>query len=291
MKNILVATDFSVTAENAAHYAIGLAKQLKLNVMLCNAFKVAAEAPMAAQVAWPLVNEADQETESASNLTELVKKLDGGSCDVNAGFCPQISFESEKGEVCDVIASLVKCQKSELVVMGTAGAGRLVRWALGSNSKLMIDEANFPVLYVPYVAKFSPIKQIAFATDLSADDLGPIQYLCNLARTLDSSLTVYHVTNYEAEHVDQWEGRRQAFYDKVISKFDYDKLKFENIWHSDIKEGLKWIRNNKEIDLVSMVHRQHNLLDKLMNGSHVHRYLRFTEVPLLVFQPCEKIYR
>lgn len=289
-KNILVATDFSVTAENAAHYAIGLAKEIKAEVTLLNVYKAPADAPMATQVAWPLVSQGDLEQESDSSLIDLVKKLDSKGYDASASFCPQITFESEKGEVCDVVSALVKRKKFDLVVMGMAGAGKLVQWTLGSNSKLMVDEADFPVLYVPYEAKFSKIKKIAFATDLSTDDIEPIQYLCSLAQTLDAALTVYHITSYEAEHADQQQGRSQAFYHKVISKLDYAKLKFENIWDTEINEGLKWIGSNKEIDLVSMVHRQHTLLDKFINGSHVHKYSRLTKVPLLVFQPCEKIY-
>ena len=95
MKNILVATDFSVPAENAAHYAIQLAKYLKANITLCNAYKVPSDAPMAAQVAWPLVDEEDVETESDGSLTQLVEKLSANACSTEDSFCPQLTFESE----------------------------------------------------------------------------------------------------------------------------------------------------------------------------------------------------
>jgi len=290
MKNILVPTDFSVAAENAAHYAINLAKELKTNVILCNAFKVPSESPMAAQVAWPLIEEVDIEIESDGSLTDLVQKLDNVARDVADSYCPQITFESEKGEVCKVVKDLVKRKKIDLVIMGMAGAGQLVQWALGSNSKTMIDHADFPVLYVPYVAKFKTVKKIAFSTNLSTDDIEPLQYLCRMANSIGAEIIVYHITSFELDKVEIEEGRKQNFFDMVISKLNCDNIKFENIWHSDINEGFRWIRNNKEIDMVAMVHRQHSLLDKLVNGSYAHKLSRFTEVPLLVFQPCEKIY-
>jgi nucleotide-binding universal stress UspA family protein len=283
MKTILVATDFSVPAENAAHYAIQLAKQIKANVTLCNAFKVPADAPMAAQVAWPLVNEEDMEHESDGSLTQLVEKLSNNTCNPDS-FCPEITFESDKGDVIQVIKEVVKRKPIDLVVMGMAGAGQLVQWALGSNSKTMIDEADFPVLFVPSVATFHGIKKIAFATTLSSDDLVPLQFLCALAKSIDAEIFVYHIASSESKRVEEIEGIDQDFQENVVRKLEYKKINYQNIWHSNTHEGLRWIRNNEEVDIIAMVHRQHSLVDKLVNGSYVHKLSRFTNIPLLVFQ-------
>lgn len=291
MKNILVATDFSAPAENAAHYAIGFAKELKATITLCNAFKVPADSPLAAQVAWPLVDESDLELESDGSLSELVEKLQKTNCDDIDNYCPELIFESERGKVCDVIAELVKRKKIDLVIMGMAGAGQLVQWALGSNSKQMIDDADFPVLYVPYSAKFRNIKKIAFTTNLSSDDLEPLQFLCAMAKELDAEIVVYNITSFERQKMIEDEGLDKLFFKNVVSNLDYKKISYENIWHSDLNEGFRWIRDNKEIDMIAMVHHQHKLLDKLVNGSYAHKLSRFTKIPLLIFQPCEKIYR
>ncbi|SFH12141.1 universal stress protein [Pedobacter insulae] len=291
MKNILVATDFSAPAENAAHYAIKLAKKLEAGVTLCNAFKVPADAPMAAQVAWPLVDEADLASESEGSLSELVSKLQSANSDESDSYSSDLVFESEKGKVCDVVAEVVKRKKIDLVVMGMAGAGQFVQWVLGSNSKQMIDDADFPVLYVPYSAKFRNITKIAFTTDLSSDDVEPLQFLCAMAKDLEAEIVVYNITSFERQKLVEDEGRDKLFFKNVVSKLDYEKISYENIWHSDLDEGFRWIRNNKEIDMIAMVHHQHRLIDKLVNGSYAHKLSRFTEIPLLIFQPCEKIYK
>lgn len=287
MKNILVATDFSVPAENAAHYAIQLAKLIKANVMLCNAYKVPADAPMAAQVAWPLVNEEDMRRETGGSLSQLVDKL-SNVCSTDS-FCPKITFESEKGEVCQVIESFVKQKEIELVVMGMAGAGKLIQWALGSNSKKMIDEADFPVLYVPSASTFKGIRKIAFASGLSIKDLEPLEFVCKIAEELDAEVIVYHITSAESKRLEEIKGTDQDYYDNVVSKLAYKKISYEYIWHSDIHEGLKWIRANNDIDIIAMVHHQHNLVDKLVNGSYTHKLSRFTNVPLLIFQHKNKV--
>lgn len=291
MKNILVATDFSVPAENAAHYAIHLAKCLKANITLCNAYNVPSEAPMAAQVAWPLIDEEGMETESDGSLTQLVEKLSAKACTTEDTFCPQLTFESEKGEVHHVVREMVRRKNIDLVVMGMAGAGRIIQWALGSNSKAMIDLADFPVLYVPSTATFKKIERIAFTTDLSPDDLAPLQFLCILAEQLGAEIIVYHIAGAELKKMEKDNGIDEKFFEQVVCKLDYKRIKYEQISHSDIQEGLRWIRNNEDIDIIAMVHRQHTLVDKLLNGSHAHKLSRFTQVPLLIFQPSDKTHQ
>ena len=53
MKDVLIATDFSENARHAARYGYKLAKQLKVNVVLCNAFVVPAEILQAGAIVWP----------------------------------------------------------------------------------------------------------------------------------------------------------------------------------------------------------------------------------------------
>lgn len=284
MKNILVPTDFSLPAENAARYAIAFAKQVSADVMLCTAYKAPSDAPISTQVVWPLLTEDEVESQANDQLVKLAKKIKGCSCEMTIDFCPQITVKSGKGEVVEVVSALVKSQKIDLVVMGMKGAGRFVQWVLGSNSKKMIDDADFPVLYVPYPAKFKSVKKIAFATDLSPADLKPLNFLLQLAATITAEICVYHICSFEEENSADEQGLYEYFYEQIISKLDYPHVKFEYIWHSDVDEGLQWMSNNSEIDLLAMVHRKHSLLDKLVNGSYVHQLARITKIPLLVFK-------
>ncbi len=290
MKTIVVPTNFSVPAENAAHYAICLAKKLQTDVVLCNAYQVPSDAPMAGQVAWPLLEEADLELEAQNSLNEMVIQMSVKDCGASNDRNPTVSFELEKGEVCKVVADIAKLKKAELVVMGMSGAGPIVQWVLGSNSKKMVDYADFPVLYVPYPASYQEIKKIGFATAFAIDDLEHLQYLCRLAEDLDAEVIVYHITSFEVQHFEEEHGLDRRFYEEVAVKLDYPKISFQAIWHSNVNEGLKFIINEEGIDLLAMVHQQHGLLDKLFNASYVQKVSRITQIPLLVLQPCEKVY-
>lgn len=285
MTKILIPTDFSVPAENAARFALSLAKELKTDVLLCNAFKVPSEAPMASQVAWPLMNYVDLKQDATTELDSLVKSLDSSCSETEDDYCPDLAYESGVGSVCEVVAELVEKEEVVMVVMGTAGAGSLTQWVLGSNSLEMIDKANVPLLLVPTEAAFKGIKRIAFATDLSTEDMISIQFVIKLAEMLNASLTIVHVTN---KAVDP-KGKLQNTIDAIGALINSVTVKYEYVWNMDVNSGLDWIVEEGDLDLMAMSHHRHNLLSKIFKGSHAKKLSRRIKIPLLVFSPEYKI--
>lgn len=285
MKNILMPTDFSVPAENAAQYALQLAKALKADVLLCNAYKVPAKAPMAAQVAWPLMDATEIEQEVTNELDKLVKDLSDPSCaTAEPAFCPVVTYESREGTVTEVVKALAKKRKTDLVVMGMAGAGGLTQFVLGSNSREMIENAAFPLLLVPYEASFKPIRKIAFATDLSDNDLRPLQVLIDFAAALNSEITIVHITNKELHPKDKLQLKIDNFLKAVAeNNTNFSKVKYEYVWNIDIDNGLDWIAGQKDLDLMAMCHHKHHMIEKIFKGSHTQKLSRHIKIPLLVF--------
>lgn len=286
MKKILIPTDFSVPAENAGHYALALAKKLKADVMICNAFKVPDEAPMSSQVAWPLMDYAASKKEVTSDLDIWIKLLSDKDCSVEEDeYCPDLTYESGVGNVCDVVSSLVKKEKAELVVMGMAGAGGLTQFVLGSNSKKMIEEADVPLLLVPFEAEFKNIRRIAFATDLNMDDVPVLQFIVDLALPLNAEITIVHITNKEVDPLDKIQRKIDAFFNKIVSANNLPGIKYEYVWNIDIDNGLDWIAEQADLDMMAITHHRHNFLARIFKGSHTQRLSRHTKIPLLVFPP------
>ncbi|MET4139513.1 universal stress protein [Pedobacter sp. UYP1] len=289
MKKILVPTDFSVPAENAARYAVQLAKALNANILLCNAIKAPADTPIAAQVTWPLMDYPTLKEEVTSDLDVLVQKLCASTnLDNNQSVCPRIAYESARGNVHEVVSTLVKEREIDLVVMGMAGAGGVIQFLLGSNSKEMIEKADFPILLVPYVAGFKKIRKIVFATNLDIHELGPLKSLINLATLLDAEITITHITYREIEIDSKQQYKTEAYMNDVVAKIDHPKVKYEKVWNTDFDSGLNWIIDQQEIDMVAIVHHRHHILEIIFSGSHTQRLSRHTEIPLLVFPPDEE---
>ncbi|MET3113320.1 nucleotide-binding universal stress UspA family protein [Pedobacter sp. CG_S7] len=290
MKIILIATDFSAPAENAAKYALALAIALKADLLLCNAFKVPADAPLAAQVAWPLMDYGVIKKEVTSKLEALAKKLTALSAlEDPQTHRPKIEYESEVGTVCDVVTNLANQRKIDLVVMGLSGAGGLAKFILGSSSKEMIEKASFPVLFIPFTAHYKEIRKIVFTTDLNEGDLEYIQFLTTLISDLSPEILIAHITNKEVDQKDKMQRKIDAFLNNVVSEIKYPKIKYEYVWNIDVGSGLEYITEQDNIDLVAIVHHRHHILGKIFKGSYTQKLSRHTELPLLVFPPFEHV--
>lgn len=284
MKKILVATDFSLPAHNAARYAIHLAKGIKANVELCHAMLVPAESPMAAQVAWPL----DDFTSTKKEATHELKQLAGELVDEEALkihetiWYPSISYTSEVGSVADIVKDLVVNENINLAVMGMSGANRLAKAILGSNSLDMIHKASFPVLLVPGKAAFRGLRKIAFATDLSDQDIDVIHSLSGLARSFDAEILITHVSSEKIEKLAHRQ-KIDAFLKQVSNKINYYKVYYRDINDKSVNLGLNWLTENADIDMLVMVHRRHSFLYNVVKGSHTQRLAKHIRIPLLVY--------
>jgi nucleotide-binding universal stress UspA family protein len=290
MKKILIPTDFSVPAENAARYALGLAKEMKADVIICNAFKVPTEAPMAAQVAWPLINYTEVQQEVTSELDSLVKSLSSQSCLAEESeYCPGLTYESSVGSVFEVVSSIVQKEKIDLVVMGIAGANGFTQLVLGSNSREMVERADFPLLLVPFEAEFKKIEKIVFASNLSKDELEPLQVLSGFAAELNAKIIIAHITNNEVDPGGKQQHEIDEFFQQVIAKVNFPDIKYEYLWNVDVDNGLDWIAEEKDVDMVVLAHHQHHLLHRMFVGSHTQKLSRHIKVPLLVFPVLTKV--
>lgn len=289
MKKILIPTDFSPPAENAARYAVALAAINKASILICNAISVPSEAPMASRVAWPLMDYATLKQQSDSELDLLVRSLEGSPGDGSQdSFIPDLRFESYRGTVLDVVSLLVKKQKIDLVVMGMAGAGALTQLILGSNSRLMIEKAKFPVLYIPFEASFKPIKTIAFATDLGLEDIPAIKEMLKLIPGGYTRIRLVHITEKEIIEKSKSQARIDKFLNQIKKSIKGANVAYEYVWNIDIDNGLEWIAEQPDIDMVAMVHKHHSFLSGLFKGSHVQKFSRNTRIPLLVLPSGDK---
>ena len=284
MKTIVVATDFSPAAENAARYALQFAKNIGAGIKLCHAFKVPTEAPMAAQVAWPLEDYPTLKEDITADLSDLSGKLSSEERAISdpSSFHPGITCGSEVGTVTDVARNFVDQERSGLLVMGTWGNGELSRVFLGSNSREMIDKAKFPVLLVPTDAVYSGVKKIAFATDLSKSDVEIIHSLGILARPFNAEILIAHVTGEKYDD-PQHQQKVDSFLNEITCKADYPKVYYRHIKSRNVNNGLEWLAEHGQVDILAMVHRPHSFLQKIFIGSHTNHLARQIEVPLLVF--------
>lgn len=291
MKKILVPTDFSGPANNAALYSLQLAAHIKANINLCNVIKLPATIPGPVQIGLPIIDFSTLKEETEKSLKLLTEKLKEKLKPTpnSSPFIPAIEFTSQPGPVAEVIRTVYKNNKMNLVVMGMSGENSLNKFLIGSSSKEMIEKANFPLLLIPADAKFKGIKKIAFATDLSEADVLAIHSLAGLASVFGAEILITHVTDKKVD-LYQHQLKVAAFLNDITCKVNYNKIYYRHIRNKEVNDGLEWLADYGQIDMLVMVHRLHSIIDQVFKGSHTQKLAKRIALPLLVFPAIGKTY-
>lgn len=283
MKTYLIPTDFSSASKNASKYAIHFAKAMKAKMVLCNAMNVPAEAPMAAQFAWPLEGfySVYKNTEEELKMMEKELATEFLENDASTSMIPEISHCCDSGTVIEVVGNTLEKNKAQMIIMGLSGADAITRFMLGSNSRKLIDTVAVPVLLVPPTYQYTPIKKIAFATDLSKTDIDVIQSLVSLARYHNAEILISHVSPDGTEK-DCKEAEIGEFLNDVTCKVDYPKIYYRDLRNKKVVSGLEWLTENGSINMLVMVHRHNHFYDKLISDSYTQKLAKHITIPLLV---------
>lgn len=281
MKTILIPTDFSANATHAAEYGYQLAKHIKSNVILCNAFVIPVEMPQASMVAWPMYEYDEIVQSCADDVKALKENLEKSN---PTGFHPVVKCMNEAGALQDVITEMVAKHNIGLIVMGTHGASGLSGFILGNHSRRMIDFATKPLLLVPPDAKHFHVKKIAFATDLANidKDLDAIFELIAYAKPLNAEILLTYVDD-KKYYTEEYEKHKKQILTDLSNKANYPLIYYRMVKSHSAESGLDWLCKHGEVDVLAMVHRPQNFLDVLLKGSHTKKMAGHISIPLLVF--------
>jgi len=135
---ILLAVDGSEHGQHAAKTAGDLARALKAKDLRI----VVAFEPIPAYLGEPNLSQAivARETQAKEILQKAQKVIGSVPAEVNT--------EMIEGSIAEAIMDVAVVQKSDLIIMGSRGLGRLAGAVLGSNSQKVVSHAPCPVLIV-----------------------------------------------------------------------------------------------------------------------------------------------
>lgn len=284
MKTIAVLTDFSARAEHAARYALHLAKKVKANILLYNAFLVPSDTPMAAQVAWPMVDYNEIKSDTEKTLKALAKKLEAESKEGHfpGTFLPAVSYQCDEGSIANNITGLEENGDISLLVLATHGSDEISAFMFGNNCRQVIGSANTPVLIVPEKTPLSDIEKIAFATDITYTDVEYVKSLSKLAEKFGAEITITNV-NPDNPLDSKHNAAVRLFMDDIEHDVDYRKITFKSVPGSNVKKGLEWLIENIKFDLLVMVHRKSTMFELLFRPSITKKIAGRVDIPLLVY--------
>jgi len=268
MKKILVATDFSPAALAAANYAAAMALAIKADLYLlyvCPMFLPYGEAAV-------LLHADDMET-AEKDMKAFRQQIDiheDAELLVETEVTMGVFFE-ELNIVCERI-------KPYTVVMGAQGKTAAERFLFGSNAVYAARHLQWPLVTVPAGVKFSAIKKIGLACDFDhVVELIPVDEIRLLIKDFNAEL---HVLNA---------GKQTVFDPEIVFQSGMlqemlagSKAQYHFIAAEDKDQGLVDFAENNNIDLLLVLPKRHDLLDKLVHKSHTKQLVLHSHVPVMV---------
>lgn len=279
MKTILVFTDFSTNADYVAQYALRFAQDIGANILLCNIFQVPAGAETTQGHRWPMLAcEENSVNDLGAQVAQLKSRLDE---EVSGnGFKPDIAQYSQKGGLSNALNELAVVKDIVMAMISEHSADKISEYFAADHTWDIVDNACFPVMVIPYQARFTPFRTIAFATAMNYTDINILESLTGLAGYSNAEILVANITSGQKE-----EHAMEKFFNQIPGKINYPKIIYQTIEAEDISTGLKKLSAHIDIDVLVLVHKKHSFLQNLVNGSITKKIANRPVKPLLIF-PC-----
>lgn len=257
MTTIIVPTDLSQVADNAARYAAQMVKgNYDVNLILYHVYESEAEK----ETAGVLLEKLKEELQS-KHFAKVETRMDEG------------------GDLIDCLEKLARHADAQLIVMGITGKSKLEQVFLGSNTLKMVEKNVCPVLIVPPTAQFFEIKNVCLLSDFkdvqgSVPDV-PIKNVLNLFRP---SL---HIVNVNSEHYVSLTQEFMAERSRMLEMFQGYKPEFYFIGTFDLLDTVQTFVADKNIDMLITIPRNHSFFGSLFKTSNTKRLVYESTIPIL----------
>ncbi len=268
MKTILVATDFSPAALNAAKYASDMASVIHADILLLHVFQL----PISYSEVPLTINEADMMENAQRAIINVKEELvvrTGNTINIDTDVRMGMFFRELK-EVCEKYHPYT-------VVMGSQGTTATDRFLFGGHTVYAMQHLEWPLITVPIDAGFSSVKKIGLACDFEkVVETTPIDEIKKLVEDFNA---VLHVLNTGRQKVYDPE---IVFQSGLLEEMLGDlKPNYHFITHENIDEGVIDFAEKNQIDLLVVLPKRHNLLEKLVHKSHTKQLVLHSHVPVM----------
>lgn len=277
MISLLVATDFSPDAANAARRAALLASALGLRG--AHLLHVAPSLPLAA----------DLELRASRAIERLLgEQVDALQRETGVAFAPQIA----SGHVVDAI--LASARPDDLIVVGAHGMHPLRDFAIGSTALRLLRKSARPVLVVKRPPA-GPYREVLVPVDFSADSGAALELGARLAP--GAALNVVHAFEVEIEGKLRLAGapdedifryrqaareRSRAEIDKLLAPHRAERLVTPIVEHGYAPEVIAAAERRTAADLVAIGKHGTSRLEDLLLGSMTEHALAHSACDVLV---------
>ncbi|MFB6455756.1 universal stress protein [Chitinophaga sp. Hz27] len=273
MKTILVPTDFSDVAYNAATYAIEMANAIGAErLVLYHAYELVVPIPDV-PTSVPMVNADDLRIASLEGLDKMKKDLEAlGSGKIN------ILTRADNTLLAATINEVCKNEEADIIVMGITGGSKLEEILVGSNTIDVAKQTTTPVLIIPEDAKFKSINKVVFACDLKkVVDTTPVDLLKKFMDAFHAELHVLNI-DHDSKHFTADTPFESLMLDTLLA--GYNPV-YHFIDNANVVQGIISFSEGIQADLIITMPKKHGLFESIFKRSSTSKLAFKTHIPLL----------
>lgn len=260
MTTIIVPTDLSQVADNAARYAAQMVKGIyDVNFILYHVY------------------ENDEDKETANILLDRLKD------ELQSNHSIKVETRMEEGG--DFIDSLEKQARhvdAHVIVMGITGKtgkSKLEQVFMGSNTLKMIERNVCPVLVVPATAQYFEVKNVCLLSDFK--DVQNSVPATPIKNVLDLFRPALHIVNVNSDHYVSLTADFMAERGRLLDMFKEYKTEFYFIGTFDLVDTVQTFVADKNIDMLITVPRNHSFFGNLFKTSKTKQLVYESTIPIL----------
>ncbi len=257
MTTIIVPTDLSQVADNAARYAAQMIKgQYDVNFILYHVY------------------ENDEDRETANVLLDRLKE------ELQSKHFIKVECRMEEGgDFIDCLEKEARHSDAHLIVMGITGKSKLEQVFMGSNTLKMVERNVCPVLVVPATAQYFEVKNVCLLSDFKDVENSvpevPIKNVLSLFRP------ALHIVNVNSEHYVSLTPEFMAERGRLLEMFKGYKPEFYFIGTFDLVDTVQTFVADKNIDMLITVPRNHSFFGNLFKTSKTKQLVYESTIPIL----------
>jgi nucleotide-binding universal stress UspA family protein len=276
IKNILMLTDFSEAAANAARYAAELIHQLGASRLIL--YHSYGFNPIVMNIKLKIpVRSADASPKSKEQLEDLKNKLE-----TLAGKKTKIEVYADDLPFLYGAQSVAEQQHAGLVVMGITGKSKLARILVGSNTVTMAKASAAPLLIVPQKAKFEKIRRVLFACDSKKLPVStPVYAIKTFLHKLDAKLVILNMDHPDRDPLDPDTIAGEA---ALHEQWDSEEPEYHHTDHKDVAKGIMQFADQHDTQLVITVPEKYGFFESLFHRSLTKKLAFHTHIPLLLLK-------
>jgi nucleotide-binding universal stress UspA family protein len=278
MRKILLTTDLSGAAANAADFAVYLANKTGAELHLLYCYKTKYEDHIQRKM-----DELDPEKMLYGEITDfrdaasfLLRRY---SADLRMRVKSSLHEHIVDGSFQDIVFDFIENEQVDLVVMASQGINSIEDRIFGSNALKILRSSVCPVLIVPHKYNDVKIEKILYSTEISNKDKAIEHYLVWFAEMFEAHLTLLHID--DGKHIINAKDLVQ--FQRKVLHFNYHNISAEIEPSVSISDGIAEYIDNNGADLLCITSHTNTFIDRFFKTSTVKNTLAKISIPVLGF--------